>query len=376
MPDRRKANGGKLCRLRPTLAEAWRALGAVATQRGDWNALEPIGDQLRKIAPTAAEGYLFHATARFNKGDADSAEADLKYVVELAPQSALGYVHLGQLRAAQKRWSESETMYRQALTKELGSLEAVQGLVDLDFRRDRPADAVHLLQAQLEHTPENASLYFLLGEAQLKSGQPGEAERALARAADIDKQNANVLILLASVQASRGETDLAIGSYQRAVELAPRDVRVQVALGSLFELRGNWQQAQRWYEKALSLQPDEALAANNLAYLMLEHGGNVNVALTLAQTARRGLPDLANSADTLAWAYFHNGAFSVAAPLLKDAVKKAPGNPTYRYHLGLTYQKLDEFAHARTQFEKAIGIDPKSPIADEARRALSQIAGI
>jgi len=234
---------------------------------------------------------------------------------------------------------------------------------------------VHLLQAQLEHTPENASLYFLLGQAQLKSGQPGEAERTLARAADIDKQNANALILLASVEASRGETDQAIGSYQRAVELAPRDVRVQVALVSLFESRGNWQQAQRWYEKALSIQPEDALAANNLAYLMLEHGGNINVALTLAQTARRGLPDLANSADTLAWAYFHNGAFSVAAPLLEDAVKKAPGNSTYRYHLGLTYQKLNDSTRARTELEKAIGIDPKSPIADEARRALSQMTG-
>jgi Tfp pilus assembly protein PilF len=183
-------------RLRPNLGEAWRALAVVATRRGDWNALESIGDQLKKIAPTAAEGYLFRATARFIKGDANSAEADLKHVVELAPQSALGYVHLGHLRAAQKRRSESETLFRQALKKEPGSIEAVQGLVDLDFRRDRATDAVHLLQAQL------------------KSAQPGEAERALVRAAEIDKQNANPLILLASVQASRGETDQAIGSYQ------------------------------------------------------------------------------------------------------------------------------------------------------------------
>jgi tetratricopeptide (TPR) repeat protein len=70
-------------------------------------------------------------------------------------------------------------------------------------------------------------------------------------------------------------------------------VWVQVALGNLFESRGNWQQAQRWYEKALSIQPEDAVAANNLAYLLLEHDGNINVALTLAQTARRGLPNQA-----------------------------------------------------------------------------------
>jgi hypothetical protein len=36
-----------------------------------------------------------------------------------------------------------------------------------------------------------------------------------------------------------------------------------------------------------AIRRDDAVAANNLAYLMLEHDGNVNVALTLAQTARR-----------------------------------------------------------------------------------------
>ena len=105
---------------------------------------------------------------------------------------------------------------------------------------------------------------------------------------------------------------------------------------------------------------------------MLEHGGSVNVALTLAQTARRGLPDLPNSADTLGWAYYHDGAFSVAAPLLEDAV--VPGNLAYRYHLGLTYQKLNETVQARSQFDKIIDLDPKSPFAEQARQALSNLS--
>jgi Tfp pilus assembly protein PilF len=101
----------------------------------------------------------------------------------------------------------------------------------------------------------------------------------------------------------------------------------------------------------------------------------VNVALTLAQTARRGLPNLPNSADTLGWAYYHNGAFAVAAPLFEDAVKKVPENLTYHYHLGLTYQKLNDSARARTEFEITINLDPKSALANEARRALSQTTG-
>jgi len=42
----------------------------------------------------------------------------------------------------------------------------------------------------------------------------------------------------------------------------------------------------------------------------------------------------------------------------------------------LTYQKLYDSTWARAELEKAIRLDPKSPIAEEARRALSQMTGI
>jgi Tfp pilus assembly protein PilF len=99
------------------------------------------------------------------------------------------------------------------------------------------------------------------------------------------------------------------------------------------------------------------------------------VALTLAQTARRGLEGMPNSADTLGWAYYHNGSFSAAAPLLEGAVRIAPANSTYLYHLGLVYKKLNDAARARVHLEKAIRIDPESPIAEQARQALSQVSG-
>ena len=77
-----------------------------------------------------------------------------------------------------------------------------------------------------------------------------------------------------------------------------------------------------------------------------------------------------NSADTLGWAYYRTGAYSAAAPLLETAVKAVPDNQSYRYHLGLTYEKLKNSARAKAELEKAISLDPKSPVADEARQAI------
>jgi tetratricopeptide (TPR) repeat protein len=327
------------------------------------------------MAPRFADGYLFHATARANQGDASGAELDLNQLVRIAPQSAIGYVKLGQLRFDQKSWNEAEAFFRVGLRLEPNSIEAIQGFVSLDLRRNKPADALRLIQGQIERNPAEVSLYLLQGEVLLQNKKLDEAEKVLVHAVEIDQHNVKALSLLAQVQIALGSTEQAISNYKRALDLAPNNVQLYVTLGSVYEKQENWQAAQTVYQKALTIEPDNPLTANNLAYILVEHGGNVNVALTLAQTARRGLPNLANSADTLAWAYFHNGAFSIAAPLLEDAVKKAPDNSTYRYHLGLTYQKLNDSARARAELEKAIRLDPKSPIAEEARRALSQMTG-
>jgi Flp pilus assembly protein TadD len=181
--------------------------------------------------------------------------------------------------------------------------------------------------------------------------------------------------MLGQVQATLKQSDAALATYQRAAQLLPNSPRLFLAMASLCETKGDWQQAETLDQKVLGLQPDEPLASNNLAYLMLEHGGSVNVALTLAQTAHKGLPNLPSATDTLGWAYYHNGAFSVAAPLFEDAAKKAPGSPNFHYHLGLTYQKLNDATRARAELEKAISLDPKSPVAEQARQALGQPSG-
>jgi Tfp pilus assembly protein PilF len=43
--------------------------------------------------------------------------------------------------------------------------------------------------------------------------------------------------------------------------------------------------------------------------------------------------------------------------------------------LGLAYQKLNDSARARAELQKAINIDPKSAVAEEARRAVNQTDG-
>ena len=61
--------------------------------------------------------------------------------------------------------------------------------------------------------------------------------------------------------------------------------------GRLEESRGTGRNPRNLYQKALQIEPEYPVAANNLAYLLLEHGGNPDLALSYAQVARRGMPD-------------------------------------------------------------------------------------
>jgi Flp pilus assembly protein TadD len=108
---------------------------------------------------------------------------------------------------------------------------------------------------------------------------------------------------------------------------------------------------------------------------MLQQGGNVDVAFAMAQTARRQLPDNANAADTLGWAFYHKHVYTSATDLFKEAVKKQPDNALFNYHLGLAYAKSGKAALARQQLDRVVKIKPNSPEVEELRRAVAEAKG-
>lgn len=103
---------------------------------------------------------------------------------------------------------------------------------------------------------------------------------------------------------------------------------------------------------------------------MLLNGENVDVALTLAQTARQGIPNSPNTADTLAWAYYYKGTYAFARDLLEDAVKTEPNDAAMQYHLGMVYSKLGDESDAVIHLKKAVSLAPDSLAGKDAKAAL------
>jgi tetratricopeptide (TPR) repeat protein len=365
-------------KLQPGMMEPLRALASLAIHRGDQSLLEETGGKLMMLDPRSPEGYVLHGQALLMKKDQAGAEADLKRAISVAPDNAAGYARMGDLRAAQKKFDEAQKYYSQALQRNPAALDALTGLVNVALEQKQLPTALRVVQDQIAKVPDNSGFYVLLGQVELRNQDSAKAEQAFQKATDLDKNNVNAFLLLSSVEISRGSVDQAIAGYRSALASNPRDIRIYVALGSLLETRNQWEEAEGLYKKALEIQPDYALAANNLAYLMLEHGGNVNVALSLAQIGRKGMPDSPNSADTLGWAYYQQGVYNAAIDLFQEAIKSqgevkgSPDNATYHYHLGMAYLKSNNLDLAKKQLQYTLQISPNYSQAGEIKKILAQ----
>jgi len=144
----------------------------------------------------------------------------------------------------------------------------------------------------------------------------------------------------------------------------------------MYETKHDWNQAKDLYQKALQIQSDNPVASNNLAYVMLQQGGNIDVALSMAQTARRMMPESPNAADTLGWAYYKKGLYPTAIDLFKEAVKKNPNDPTFHYHLGLAYRASDQPTLAKEHLQQVLKLNPNYNDADGVKKALAGLRGV
>lgn len=356
--DLAEAEWRKTVELRPQALDAQEALAALELNRRDFNQLVVTVQALIQLLPNSPLGYSYRAAASESRGDLKSAENDLNKAMAVAPKSSLGYTRMGELLTAEKRLPEAEKEFQRALQVNPNDVEAVRGIATDYFAERRPDEAVAYVRSQLAKAPENVNYNLFLGQLLARQKDYPGAEAALLKAADLSKNNSAVLNLLAEVQTVEGAKDRAIATYQRDIQANPRDPQAYVSLGVLEQNQGNWQQAQELYRKALAVQPDHPVAANDLAYAMVDHGGNLDVALSLAQTARQALPDSPAVADTLALAYYKKGNYSEAIDLFKEALKKAPDTAEFNYHLALAYEKANDKAHAAEYLHRALKLDP------------------
>jgi tetratricopeptide (TPR) repeat protein len=277
---------------------------------------------------------------------------------------------------AQNQLGEAQKAYQQALDQDPNSSDALGGVLNVYLIQKDTERAIAAARAQVAKAPKNAVFHVMLGAVltDQKKDLAG-AEQEFKQALQLDPKNSDAMVKLGMVQSARGATDQALQTYLDGAKNNPKEIAFNLLAGSIYENRQDWEHARQQYQKVLEVDTENPAASNNLAYVMLQQGGNVDVAFAMAQTARRQLPDNPNSADTLGWAFYHKHVYGSAISLFKEAVKKDPENALFNYHLGLAYAKSGQASLARQQLDRLVKIKPDFPDVEELRRAVTEAKG-
>ena len=360
-------------RLRPQMIEARRALANLAVRRGNLQLLTDSAAGLVASEPNSPEGYVFRAMANFGHGDEVGTEADLQKAITLAPNQPVAYAQLAGLRLRQKRFSEAEKLYQEALDRGPRYFDALQGLVMTYGAQKQLPKAVAAVQAQIQKVPDDPAFYRLLGGVLLDSGQHDAAKAAVEKSLQLNNKDADSYLLMVKIYTDEKRPDGALTTAQRWVQQNPKDPRAYTELGVIQDAQGNWQEAEQSYQKALQVYPDYAPAANNLAYLMLQHDQSPDEALSYAQVAQRGLPSNAQVDDTLGLAYYKKGSYQLALSTLQGAAKEDPQDSSIHYHLGLACGKVNRRDCAKSELQLALKLNPNGPHSGEVKEALEGV---
>jgi len=359
--------------LNPRGVDAQEELALIAGQRGDINLLSDVAEKTIAAAPRFPGGYIWRAAVDLSRKSDDKAENDLKTAMTVAPKSAQAYLALGEIRYGQKRFPESESLYEQALQYDPNSIGAMRGLIHCYLLKKQLPQAIDRVNAQIAKSPKNSGFYDTLAMLQVQNKNADQASAAAQKAIELNPDDSDAVSIYAQLQVMRGQAANAISAWEKWNKDHPGNAGALAVLGNLEDAVGDKKKAEFYYNRALEIKPDQPVAANNLAYMLLQSGGNVDLALSLAQAARRGMPDSPDSADTLAWAYYYKGTYGYARDLLEDALKKAPNNAAMHYHLGMVYSKMADRNSALLHLKKAISIAPGSQTAKDAQAALQKL---
>jgi len=291
-----------------------------------------------------------------------------------APNDPAPRLQLAAAYTRMKKWNEAENQFKDALRVSPRSHQALEQYAIYLESRNEPSKAMTLVQQFLAAYPDDATATLLLGSLYSGAKQYDEARQATEHALALDPNLAAGYLALGKLDQIRGDRDRAISDYERALSLQPNGVPLLTLIGNLYLDKSDFTNARKYYDRALALDSDFAPALANLAYTEAQQGGELNVALGLAQKAKSLLPNVDAITDTLAWIEYLKGDYDDAVPAFQNCIRKDPGRASYRYHLGMALLAEGDRRGAKSSLEAALRLHLAGADAQKARDTLARTA--
>jgi tetratricopeptide (TPR) repeat protein len=231
------------------------------------------------------------------------------------------------------------------------------GSIALDLRDEDRGSRMLSAAAEAADRRHSADGLIRIGGTCLLHGYPNLALGVMKRYQPRYANDPRFLLVMADAYASLELQNEAIQHYYTALELDSTIVDAWVQLGLILDNAGRSPESDAAYRRALAIEPNNVVAANNYAYSLTLHGGNLDTARALSWISVQQQPHNPAYLDTYAWVLFKIGDLDRARIYIEQAIQYG-GNATHLEHYGDILEKLGQYRAAMDAWEQSLAKNP------------------
>jgi tetratricopeptide (TPR) repeat protein len=406
----------------PDNADAKRGLARALTESGQMDAAAKIYAQMLGADPQDAQAMIHEADIQRQQGHYEEALATLKKASMLAPDDLQLEYNEALCYDALARYDDAEKLLKDMLAT---SASADGKYSDADrSNRELFLDRLAIIYRESDKPQEAVDVYkqmAALGGAQKSAAYDGEVNayrdahmwsEALKVSEEIAKENPTdhaVQLTYAGQLADAGKLDEALKLAQAQLSGTPDDRDVYFAIADMDARVKRWKdtaaaldkvetlstkpaekaflasyradiaqkqklydEAEAEYRKALTITPDNAAVENDYGYMLADRGVHLDDAVAMLKKAVDFEPQYFAYLDSLAWAYYKLGQYTMAEDYEQRAIARQAHDPTLRDHLGEIYAKTGKLQQAIVEWQKSLkdygtSLAPDADPADVAK---------
>jgi tetratricopeptide (TPR) repeat protein len=363
--------------LKPDYIPARLAQTQVALLKGDNNAALRTADATLGIAPNNPQAIVMKAAALQRLQRPEDARKLLESVLAKQPKQEESLLELGVLNLSQKKNKEAEDLFRRAYEAQPTNLRGLMGQSKAILMQGQPDKSVELVEAEAAKRPGNLDLQRELGNAEVSAGRYDKGiaifQGLVAKVSDA-RQKSDLWTRIGQAYLRKGDVPESIAALEKARAGMPENASLTTNLAQLYGMEHKNDMARKYYELSIKADPNDALALNNLAFLIAEtKGADLDQALTYATKARQRMPEHSEINDTLGWIYLKKNLTDNAIDEFKTLVVKAPQNPTYHYHYAMALLQKGDRQTAKKECLAALAENPSKEQQDAIHQLMIKI---
>lgn len=320
------------------------------------------------------------AAAYENHGALDKAAKTYEQVLAVNPQNARIMGRLASLYLQLNNLDKALQLAKQA--HQLSPEDALTSwtLGRLVFRSGDYPWALSLLQETADKLPSRSDVLYDLAWSYYSMGAVENAESSMQKALPALSGSALddarcFLKMVSSAKTTKDDANRVAALQQASQVLATNAdyVPATMLIAIQSEQGGKFDDAIKLYEKALVRFPGFSPAARNFAILAAQHAYNDQKAFELGMKARKASPDDAKLTGVLGILAYRLGDYSQSAQLLKEADDAGNKDGELLYYLGKANYQLKQKQKSKDAFQRALALNLKSDLAEDARKVLAEL---